>query len=231
MDKSLIITLSGEPGAGKTTVVNELKRLYVDKGFQVQTHSVGQIFRRIADNLGISISELNKQAAIRPEIDKMVDNELLEYSKKINSQPSPNTVYIIDSRMAWKFIDNSFSVRLKVPSSEAGKRIFADSTRTQADKYKSVEDAITETETRKQDEIVRYQKLYGCDLSNVNNYELVINTQNAKPSEIAKLISVCANLKNKDKFFPKMWEGNGCSIIPSKIQFSQKSNSSQEMQR
>lgn len=226
--KPKIITLSGEPGAGKTTVLKKLKELYEEKGVLVETHLVGQTFRQLADKLGVSVSELNKQAALRPEIDRMLDDELKNYSQKINSNPSPNTIYIIDSRMAWKFVNNSFSIRLTVPSTEAGKRIFSDSTRSQADQYSCIEDAVLATEIRKQNEIKRYKRLYGADLSDINNYQLVVNTEKARPEEIAKLISVCANLHRAGKFFPKIWQGNDVSVIPSKIQ---PKKISEEMQR
>ncbi len=213
-----IITLSGEPGAGKTTVLNHLKSFYEKKGFTVETHLVGQIFRQIADKLGIPVAELNKNSTLHPEIDKMLDDELKEYSTKINSSPSANTVYIIDSRMAWKFVDNSFSVRLTVPTIDAGKRIFADSTRSQTDRYSCLEDAIEQTRTRKQAEIAKYKKLYGVDLSDSSNYQLIIDTKDSKPSEIARLISVCSNLHRAGKFFPKMWQGIGGNVMPSKKQ-------------
>lgn len=213
-----IITLSGEPGAGKTTVLNHLKNFYEKKGFTVETHLVGQIFRQIADSLGIPVAELNKNSACHPEIDKMLDDELKEYSAKINSSPSENTVYLIDSRMAWEFVDNSFSVRLTVPTIDAGKRIFADSTRSQTDKYSCLEDAIEQTATRKKAEIDKYRRLYGVDLSDPNNYQLVIDTKDSKPSKIAELINVCFNLHGSGKFFPKMWQGIGGSVMPSKEQ-------------
>ena len=213
-----IITLSGEPGAGKTTVLNHLKSFYEKKGFTVETHLVGQIFRQIADKLGIPVAELNKNSAHYPEIDKMLDDELKKYSEQINSSSSPNTIYIIDSRMAWKFVDNSFSVRLTVPTIDAGKRIFADSTRSNTDKYSCLEDAIEQTRTRKQAELNKYKRLYDVDLSDPSNYQLVIDTQNSNPAEIARLISVCSNLHRAGKFFPKMWQGIGGSVMPSKEQ-------------
>ena len=45
--KNKIITISGEPVSGKSTVVREIKELYEEKGYNVHIISVGNVFREM----------------------------------------------------------------------------------------------------------------------------------------------------------------------------------------
>ena len=45
-----------------------------------------------------------------------------------------------------------------------------------------------ETRKREKSEKERHQKIYNIDLTNTEIYDLVINTENKKPSEIARIV-------------------------------------------
>ena len=54
-----IITISGEPASGKSTVIKDLKRKYEEQGIKVTVLSLGQIIRAIAQKENLSIAEFN----------------------------------------------------------------------------------------------------------------------------------------------------------------------------
>ena len=186
--KNCILTISGEPASGKSTVIKELIKIYKEQGYNVHLYSVGDFFREMAQERQLSIAEFNEYVKKREDIDRLIDNKVKEYGKRINSKKRPNDVYIFDSRLAWYNIDNSFSIRLTVDNVIAGKRVFNDSTRGNEDKYNTLEEAIRDTEERKKGEIERYKERYGIDLENPNNYKMLMDTSNCTVKEIASQI-------------------------------------------
>ena len=70
----------------------------------------------------MSTLELNTYMKSHPEIDQEIDNLTKSLSDKDES-------FILDSRMAWHFIPNSFKVFLKVQADIAAKRIYKDQDR------------------------------------------------------------------------------------------------------
>ena len=58
---------------------------------------------------------------------------------------------------------------------------------------------------RKQDEIDRYKKVYGIDLTDEDNYDLIINTSLADADDVVKVITMCTEYASKGKYFCKLW--------------------------
>ena len=122
--KNKIITISGEPVSGKGTVVKLLAEKYQEMGYNVHVIETGKVFREQAqkeymkmypEKKDANISEIQKDegfATKRAIIDKMVDGEIVKKCKEINKVERPNDVYIVDSRLAWSNIPNSFAVSL-----------------------------------------------------------------------------------------------------------------------
>lgn len=203
--KNRIITISGEPASGKSTVINKLKKDYEEKGYKVHISTIGHEFRKIAGEKGISIKELNKYMEKRSGIDEYIDTQVAKQGKEINKEERPNEIFIFDSRLAWHNIPDSMSVRLTADRSVAGKRVFEDKTRGEEDQYNTLEDAIKATEERKQSEIERYKKRYGVDLQNPDNYNLVIDTSYSRVEDIAEVIENCLELEMQGSFYGKKW--------------------------
>ena len=200
-----IITISGEPASGKSTVINKLKEDYEKKGYRVHIWAIGHEFRKIAQEKGLSIKEFNEYMEKRAGIDEYIDGRVAEQGKEINKEKRPNDIYIFDSRLAWYNIPESISVRLTADSNIAGKRVFEDATRGEEDSYSTLEEAIADTENRKQSEVERYKKRYGVDLQNPDNYNLVIDTSFSNIEDIAKVIEDCLELEMQGEFYAKKW--------------------------
>lgn len=171
------LSLTGNLGSGKSSLGKEL----IARGFQIV--SSGDIFRGLAAEKGVSIVEMNKIAETDKSIDKMVDDRTIELGKTMDHT-------IFDSRMGWYFVPDSFKVFVMVDLAEAGRRVYHDSLR-KAESYEKEEDAIKALYTRQSLEKARYQELYGVNYYDLDQYDLVIDSTNASPAEIAEEIIRC----------------------------------------
>lgn len=215
--RNRIITISGEPVSGKSTVVKNIKSKYEELGFNVHIISVGKLFRNLIkeeyekmypDRTNWNIADIQTDEAFikkRNQIDLMVDGEITKKGKAINSIDRPNDVYIIDSRLAWKNIPESYAVRLVVNENIAGKRVFEDKTRGTEDKYNTEAEAIEKTKKRKLAEIERYKQRYGIDLTDSNNYNLIIDTTYSNTDELANIIINGEETYRNGTYYPKNW--------------------------
>ena len=215
--KNRIITISGEPVSGKSTVVKRIKEKYEKKGFNVHIIQTGHFFREVImeeyrkmypDRKDAKLADVQADEAFaskRSEIDKIVDDEMRKKGLQINSVARPNDVYIIDSRLAWHNIPDSYAIRLTVDEQIAGERAFADETRGPEDRYETVEEAVRKTAERKKGEIERYKKKYGVDLSDPNNYDLIVDTAYSNIDELADIIIAGEESYRSEAYYPKMW--------------------------
>jgi len=171
---SNIISLAGDLGSGKSTVSAILCKI-----LDYQYIYTGQIQRKIAERYSMTTTELNHYAETHPEIDEEIDATF----KALNDAEN----LIVDSRLAWFFIPNSFKVFLKTDLEVSIKRISGDKQRLN-ENYTSYEEAAKEIVARKESEVRRYQQYYGVNCLDMNNYNLVVDTSNIPPQEVADII-------------------------------------------
>ena len=93
--------------------------------------------------------------------------------------------YLVDSRLAWHFLPCSFKVKLEVDPKEAARRILNDLTRSSAEKYTSPQDALRALLARRAEEVRRFKEIYQVDIEDKSNFDLVIDTTSASPTEVA----------------------------------------------
>ncbi len=178
-----IITISGDLGSGKSSVTQILIQKLGYKPF-----SVGDAWRKIAEKDGVSILELNKLAEKDKNLDLKIDTQMIEVGKKMDN-------LVIDSRLAWFFIPHSFKVMLKVKPQEAAKRISKDEKRQKSENFQNIQEAINSIINRRKSEVERFKTLYKVNIEDENNFDIVIDTTNLNPEEIAQKIITAA--KNK----------------------------------
>lgn len=169
------ITITGDLGSGKSVVSKILQQIL---GFEI--YSTGKVQREIAARYGMSTLELNQYAETHPEIDDEIDSAFV----RLNQAPAG---YIVDSRLAWFFMPNSFKVFLTVPIEVAAKRIMNDPTRN-SEKYQDAVQAVEELRARKASENQRFLEKYNADCANKDNFNLIIDTSRYSPEEVASQI-------------------------------------------
>ncbi len=181
----MIITLGGTPGSGKSTVGRILaERL----GYEFL--SMGSIRREFAKKNGMTLEELNEQAKHDPESDNLVDEYLKELSQKDE--------LIIDARLGWHFIPESFKVWITASEEERAKRIFNHD--REEEKFASEQHILKRNKERLEEDRERYLKLYGIDYTKPENYDFVIDTTSISAEEAANIIldEVRKDLKSHD---------------------------------
>jgi len=149
-------------------------------------------------------NNLKEFSGLRKVIDNVIDNGIAEKGKEINSILRPNEIWIIDSRLAFHNIPESFAVRLVSDPQVAAERLFNDKSRGKEDNYNSVEEAYEAREKRRIGEQARYLKRYGVDLEDENNYDLIIDTSYSTIEDISDKILYCLECYTEGKPFEKM---------------------------
>lgn len=183
------ITITGDLGSGKSAVSSILCDL---TGFQYV--STGRIQRQLAMEMGIDTLEMNRRADTDPSIDQKIDGIFVDLGKDAGS-------YVVDSRMAWFFLPDSLKVYLQADIHVAVDRILSDPGRN-SEQYRDREEAIRKITARKQSENERFLAKYGADCSNLNNFDLVVDTTRRTPGEVAALIIKALEKKTASSVFP-----------------------------
>lgn len=168
------ITITGDPGSGKTTFA---RNVAARTGYRLIT--TGNMFRELARQKGISVADLNTLAETQEEIDREVD----DYVRSLNEAKEH---LVLDSRMAWYFLNNAMKIRLTIDLDVAVERIFNDKERAQSwdDRFPDMKTAMEEVERRRQSEISRYQALYKVNIGDDSNFDLVLNTSHKTQEEV-----------------------------------------------
>jgi len=130
--------------------------------------------------MGITIDELNKIGEKEEWTDKVVDDYQKEIGKKEDN-------FIIDGRLSWFFIPDSIKIFLRVRPEIAAERIFKDP-RPDEEKQNSTEKLKNVLVKRYENDIKRYKKYYNLDISDLNNYDLVIDTSDMSQKEACETI-------------------------------------------
>lgn len=172
------ITLTGNLGSGKSTVCKLLEGKY---GFDI--FSTGKVIRSIADDLGISVLEMNELMTKDHQYDHMIDDKTASISRE-----NPDKAILFDSRLAWHFVEKSFKVFLSVDLGEAARRVYNDASRGEVEAYKDIEDAKTQLAARAANEDKRYEELYGIHYFDFKNYNLVLDSSFLPPERIAEAL-------------------------------------------
>ena len=165
------ITIAGDLGSGKSTVANHLIN-----NINYRIESAGLIFRRLAEQHGMSAKEFNQFIESNPKYDNMVDDTIKEMGAKEEN-------IIFDSRLAWYFVPKSFKIYMYVDVDTATERIFNDKGRV-SESYSDMSTAKKEIIERRESEVLRYKTFYNIDINNYSNYDFIIDTSHATKDEV-----------------------------------------------
>ncbi len=171
----MIITISGLPGSGKTSVARELAgRL----GYRF--YSIGDLRGKMAMDRGLTIDQLNMLG----EREDWTDRDADRYQEKLGREEDN---FVIDSWIGFHFIPRSAKVFLEVREDEAAERIFRDQ-RPDEERKKSPEAVKGMLRERLRQTCGRYRKYYNLDFLDRGHYDLVIDTTRLTVKQVAEKI-------------------------------------------
>jgi len=168
------ISISGIVGSGKTTISKMISERYGCDCF-----SVGSIMREMAVERSLTIQEFTEDA----KKDSKIDFELDRRQRELN-EGSGN--FVMDSRLGFYFIPDSFKIFLKIDLSEAARRIFEE--KRYGERYENIKECLEFLEKRVASEKIRYKQYYDVDFLNEGNFDLVLDSTNKSPEEIVEEI-------------------------------------------
>ncbi len=192
MIKKHIITIAGKLGSGKSSTAK-----MVAKMLDYKHYSTGDFMRSIANEKGISLADLSIIAELDDSIDKTLDDHNLEIGKMED--------IVLDSRLGFYFIPESFKVFLELDPEIASERILEDrkvnpNRHTEATgTFDTKESIIEKINSRLLSERKRYKELYKIeDQTSHGNFDLVIDTSKVPLEEVSqKIIKEYNNWLNK----------------------------------
>ncbi len=178
------ISLAGDLGSGKSTVS---KLLMAKTG--AEYYSTGMICRAEAEKHGMTIDEFNRYMETHPEVDKAIDDALASLTY------DPRTL-VIDSRMAFHFVKGTFRVYMTTAPKISAARILAD--KRAGESFDTVEETARRVAARRRSESLRYFEKYGVHITDMQNYDLVLDTTAITPPEVADIILASLSAWQRD---------------------------------
>lgn len=179
------ISLAGDLGSGKSTVA----KLLLDR-LGMEYYSTGTICRAVAARHNMTVVEMNVYMETHPELDHEIDDGLVALS----DDPRP---LLIDSRMAWHFVRDTFRIYLSTETEVSAARIF--SAGRAEEHFATVEETAARIRERRESEKKRYMAFYGVNNKDLMNYDLVLDTTYATPAEVADCIEAAFRAWQTDK--------------------------------
>lgn len=184
----MIITISGKPGSGKSTVAKMLARKL---GYR--HYSMGDLRGKMALERGMNIDQLNALGEKDPSTDREIDAR----QEKLGMEEDN---FVIDSRMGFHFIPHSLKIYLDISAKEAARRIFSDNANRPDERaYKSAAEAGAAQCKRVESDSKRYIKYYGVDCYDRSNYDVVIDTTKLRPGQVVEIIIGAIKERNSGK--------------------------------
>ncbi|MGB3907511.1 MAG: AAA family ATPase [Methanomethylovorans sp.] len=170
----MLITISGLPGSGTTTVSDLLSRHY---GMEVI--SAGEVFRALAKEKGITLAELGELAEKDETIDVQIDKRQQEIAATRDN-------IILEGRLAGHMVPHALKVWLKAPIDVRVQRIVGR-------ENTFFTKALGETLEREASEALRYHEIHGIDINDLSIYDLVIDSDRWDQFQIFHILSTCIN--------------------------------------
>lgn len=152
----MIIAIAGPIGVGKSTVAEGLARAL---GYRVI--SGGEVFRDLARERGISVTDVNRLAEHDPTLDRELDRRQAERARAGDC--------VVESRLAGWMVGADLKVWLRAPVEVRAARV------ARRERLSAVA-ARADLSERERSEWARYKAAYNIDIDDLSPYHLVIDT-------------------------------------------------------
>lgn len=199
----MILTISGTPGSGKSTIAKILVEKFLAEKLSaekmvVERIYVGGIRRELAKQKGMTLEQLNEYAKTHPETDVDVDLAAAAEARAKEGTDREKTerlgeggqddlskmgkIVIVEGRTQYHFLPESIKIYVKCDFEEGAKRIWKDMQNTVAraerneGNINSLEDTRRDILRRQNNDAERYQKYYNINPYDESQYDLVVDT-------------------------------------------------------
>jgi predicted cytidylate kinase len=178
----MLITISGLPGSGKTTVAR-----LVARELDLEHVYAGDIFRREAEANGLTLAEYVRRAESDPTIDRRLDEQMRARAAEGQA--------VLEGRLAAVMAAQARADAFKV-FLEASEAVRAE--RITGREGGATRQRLREIQEREASDRQRYRSLYGVDYHERDRYDLVIATDTETPAALARSIVALA----RERFAP-----------------------------
>ncbi|MFQ6050395.1 MAG: (d)CMP kinase [Candidatus Hydrothermarchaeota archaeon] len=171
------ITIGGYPGSGTSTLARQLSHRR-----NLRLVSVGELFREIAKNRGMTLEELSKTA----EEDHSIDIELDNLQKKIAKEGN----VVLEGRLSGWMVNGDIKIWLKAPIEVRAKRV------AKRDNL-GMKEALEKIKIRELSERKRYKEIYNIDIDDLSIYDIILSTEKWSPEILVKITEICLDNINR----------------------------------
>ncbi len=164
----MLITLSGLPGSGTSTVA---RMVAADLG--LEHLDGGTVFRGLAREREMSLADFAREAEGNDAIDRALDDRLTERARKGD--------VLIESRLAGWLVtgDGLSALRIWIECDEVER-----ARRVAGRDHHEPDEALAANREREASERLRYQRYYGIDLTDRTIYDLVLDSTEVAPDQL-----------------------------------------------
>ncbi|MBI4426305.1 MAG: cytidylate kinase family protein [Candidatus Kerfeldbacteria bacterium] len=176
----MIITISGTPGSGKSTIGQMLARR-----LRYRRVDIGQIRRRLAKKRGLTLEQYTALSETDPRYDRLVD----DYQRRLGRRRKN---YIMEGRLSFHFIPRSFKIFLYVSPTVGAQRVWRDiklrRSRNEGRRLTSLSRVAASLRRRMKSDRQRYQQYYGLNPFTRDHYDLYLDTSKLRPRQAFKVV-------------------------------------------
>jgi len=166
---SIKIAISGPAGSGKSTVIKE-----VAEALGAEIADIGQVFRAVAEEKGMDISEYDKYLEQHPDEDRKMDEKFRDLVMGADGD------MVVSWRMGWHFVPDIISIWLDVSPDEGAQRVFADKKRS----FETLAEAKRVNIERMARKKAQLERVYGVDFTDESHYTKVVETTGKLVGEV-----------------------------------------------
>ena len=169
-----MVTISGPPGSGTSTLVSKLS-----ESLGWESINGGEVFREEASKRSLSVEELSEKAKEDLEVDRELDKLL---QSRMSSEDCPE---IVESRLSgwWAHKNDIDCLRVWVQVSDHERAM-----RIKKREGGSFDECLARSRQRQSDDMDRYRELYGINLDDMSPYNLIIDADEKDEDEVFEIV-------------------------------------------
>lgn len=168
-----IITISGTPGSGKSTIAKNILPLL--KAERIYT---GGLWRDMAKEKNMTMKEFHEYAANNHQVDRDLDEKVAKEARKL----SERSTVVVEGRVQFHFLPESIKIFVKADIAETAKRVWKEmhdskeGVRETESHIKTLAEMEGEQKRRRATDIDRYKDIYKIDYTDESQYDFVLDT-------------------------------------------------------